>query len=391
MSDLAFAQENRAEMSRASAGMSDILPLRYLARLQSARDAARAEGRPHNYNEMSERILRAARDFGDTGINPDFFLRPSGTEMDRGRARKNLVTYLPYLTNAVKERGLRTLQGYDDTETSGINHAQNLSILLNEGLDPSHPKLKSFVRHLKSYARPGNRRNDEDFLTRGEVLDNWANVFDAHSEDVPGYGRIAEELRNREGVLREGVRPNDPLPDQVDGTGMRDKCIDNLSKRKVSKKGLQESYDRGIGAHKTNPSSVRNVQGKKGVGGKKMGKEQWACARAKKLSKLGDKAGYDGDLVKGGGYKITQHTKDQAKKLGVEVKPSQLAKKKIDVFRGGRKVASVGHTDYCDFPTFRECCGTKMANARREAYKTRHEKTRHKKGTPSYYADKLLW
>lgn len=92
-----------------------------------------------------------------------------------------------------------------------------------------------------------------------------------------------------------------------------------------------------------------------------------------------------------GGYIITQHTEDRAKKLGVEVKPSQLAKKKIDVFRGGRKVASVGHKDYCDFPTYRECCGTKMANARREAYKTRHEKTRHKEGTPSFYADKLLW
>jgi len=98
------------------------------------------------------------------------------------------------------------------------------------------------------------------------------------------------------------------------------------------------------------------------------------------------------NLADGSGmYKITQHTKERAKKLGVDVKPTQLGKKKIDVFRGGRKVASVGHKDYCDFPTYRECCGTKMANARREAYKTRHDKTRHKEGTPSFYADKLLW
>ncbi len=99
----------------------------------------------------------------------------------------------------------------------------------------------------------------------------------------------------------------------------------------------------------------------------------------------------DDDEVGGRGYKITNHTKEKARKLGVEVKPSQLGKKKIDVYRGGRKVASVGHTDYCDYPTYRECCGTKMANARREAYKTRHEKTRHKEGTPSFFADKLLW
>jgi len=95
--------------------------------------------------------------------------------------------------------------------------------------------------------------------------------------------------------------------------------------------------------------------------------------------------------AKGGGYKITQHTKKQAKKLGVEVKPSQLGKKKIDVFRGGRKVASVGHKDYMDYPSYRECCGTKMAESRRAQYKARHENSRHKVGTPSFYADKLLW
>ena len=45
MSDLAFAQEKRAEMSRDSAGMSDLLPLRYLERLQRARETAVAAGK----------------------------------------------------------------------------------------------------------------------------------------------------------------------------------------------------------------------------------------------------------------------------------------------------------------------------------------------------------
>jgi hypothetical protein len=48
---------------------------------------------------------------------------------------------------------------------------------------------------------------------------------------------------------------------------------------KIPKKTLQEVYDRGVGAHKTNPSSVRNVKGVKGGPGKKLSKEQWAMAR----------------------------------------------------------------------------------------------------------------
>ena len=60
---------------------------------------------------------------------------------------------------------------------------------------------------------------------------------------------------------------------------------------------LQESYDRGIGAWKTNPSSVRNLKGVKGGPGKRMPKEQWACARVNKLARLKSKAGYDQDLL----------------------------------------------------------------------------------------------
>ena len=42
------------------------------------------------------------------------------------------------------------------------------------------------------------------------------------------------------------------------------------------------------------------------------------------------------------GYRITDYTKQQAKKLGVEVKPSKTKGKKIDVFKKVKKVASVG-------------------------------------------------
>ena len=42
---------------------------------------------------------------------------------------------------------------------------------------------------------------------------------------------------------------------------------------------LKQVYNRGIGAHKTNPESVRNVKGLKGGSGEKMSKERWAFGR----------------------------------------------------------------------------------------------------------------
>ena len=95
-------------------------------------------------------------------------------------------------------------------------------------------------------------------------------------------------------------------------------------------------------------------------------------------------------------YLIKNYTKQRAKSLGVKVKPSRVKGKKIDVFKGDVKVASVGAIGYNDYPTFMELerqgkvpKGT--AAKRRKAFKTRHEKNRKKRGTPAYYADKLLW
>ena len=90
-------------------------------------------------------------------------------------------------------------------------------------------------------------------------------------------------------------------------------------------------------------------------------------------------------------YKIKRHTYTQAKKLGVVVKPSKLKGKKIDVFKNDKKVASVGAIGYSDYPTYTQTKGKKYADERRKLYKIRHQKNRNKRGTPSYYADKLLW
>jgi|TARA_E500000318_G_C3524596_1_gene197887 hypothetical protein len=90
-------------------------------------------------------------------------------------------------------------------------------------------------------------------------------------------------------------------------------------------------------------------------------------------------------------YTITNYTKTQAKKLGVVVKQSKNKKKKIDVFKNGKKVASVGAIGYNDYPTFIRKKGKEYADKRRRLYKIRHQKHRNIRGTNSYYADKLLW
>jgi hypothetical protein len=111
--------------------------------------------------------------------------------------------------------------------------------------------------------------------------------------------------------------------------------------------------------------------------------EQTRKSRAKRRSRK---------FKKGGGtYAITNYTYKQAKKLGVTVKPSTNKTKKIDVFKGDKKVAAVGANGMGDFPTFMKTEGMASAKEHRRRYKMRHEKDRHVRGSRGWYADKLLW
>ena len=88
-------------------------------------------------------------------------------------------------------------------------------------------------------------------------------------------------------------------------------------------------------------------------------------------------------------YKITDYSYDQAKKLNVEIKPSTNKKKKIDVYKNNKKIASIGAIGYNDFPTFIDKKGIEFANQRRKLYKIRHKKDLNSKN--GYYANKILW
>jgi hypothetical protein len=90
-------------------------------------------------------------------------------------------------------------------------------------------------------------------------------------------------------------------------------------------------------------------------------------------------------------YVIQEYSKQQAKKLGVELRLSSNPKKKIDVYKGNKKVASIGATGYGDYATFLKTKGKAYADERRRLYKIRHKGEEKKIGSNGYYAWKILW
>lgn len=87
-------------------------------------------------------------------------------------------------------------------------------------------------------------------------------------------------------------------------------------------------------------------------------------------------------------YKITEYSKRRARELRVEIKPSTDKNKKIDVFKDGKKIATIGDIKYLDYPSYIEKYGKDYADERRTLYKLRHKKD---KGLAGYYASRILW
>ena len=90
-------------------------------------------------------------------------------------------------------------------------------------------------------------------------------------------------------------------------------------------------------------------------------------------------------------YQITEYSKKKAKALGVEIKPSTNPKKKIDVFKKGNKLQSIGATGYGDYSTFLKTKGKEYADQRQKLYKQRHAKDIAVVGSAGYFAGKILW
>ena len=87
-------------------------------------------------------------------------------------------------------------------------------------------------------------------------------------------------------------------------------------------------------------------------------------------------------------YKITAHTKEQAKRYGVTVRPSVYSNKKLDVFKDGKYLVSIGAAGYTDYGTLLEQGTLEEAERKRRLYKIRHANNTGLAGT---WAMRLLW
>jgi hypothetical protein len=72
-------------------------------------------------------------------------------------------------------------------------------------------------------------------------------------------------------------------------------------------------------------------------------------------------------------YKITDYSKKQASKYGVKITVSTNPKKKIDVYKNEKKIASIGDINYNDYGMYLETKGKQYADERRRLYKIRHK------------------
>ena len=89
-------------------------------------------------------------------------------------------------------------------------------------------------------------------------------------------------------------------------------------------------------------------------------------------------------------FEIRSHHREAARRLGVQIKPSSVPGKKLDVFKGGQKVASIGAKGYWDYASYK-ALQPDIANDRRRAYRQRHADERLRRGTPGFYAYYILW
>ena len=89
-------------------------------------------------------------------------------------------------------------------------------------------------------------------------------------------------------------------------------------------------------------------------------------------------------------YHILPYSYNQAKTLGVTIKPSNYKGNKIDVYKNNKYICSIGSLLMMDYPTYIKEKGKEYAENRRKLYKLRHKKD-NIIGTRGYYAFNILW
>lgn len=72
-------------------------------------------------------------------------------------------------------------------------------------------------------------------------------------------------------------------------------------------------------------------------------------------------------------YKVKKYHLDNARKLGVTIKPSTKKNYKLDVFKDDKYLTSIGDSRYRDYAIYLEENGKEYADERRRLYHIRHQ------------------
>lgn len=94
-------------------------------------------------------------------------------------------------------------------------------------------------------------------------------------------------------------------------------------------------------------------------------------------------------------FRISDYHRRKANRLKVNINYSKDPAKKLDVFKNGKKIASIGASGYWDFISYLKAEAEGKfpqghAEKRRKLYHIRHSKD-NKPGTAGYYALNILW
>ena len=87
-------------------------------------------------------------------------------------------------------------------------------------------------------------------------------------------------------------------------------------------------------------------------------------------------------------YHISDYSYQKAKDLGVDIYPSKRKYKKIDVYKNGKYIASIGDNRYMDYPSILAKEGRETAEKHRKLYHARH---RNDSGLAGKLAMYILW
>ena len=88
-------------------------------------------------------------------------------------------------------------------------------------------------------------------------------------------------------------------------------------------------------------------------------------------------------------YHILPYHVNQAKKLGVQITPSTKGNYKLDVYKNGKLINSIGDKRFMDFALYHQQ-NPELAEKRRQLYWKRHAKD-NVPNTRGWYALHLLW